>query len=94
MYKCVEKKKLSKAVEDDANNLSVSVKAMYIKIECNDFSHKIKWIEAYLQIIPTDFLGENSSNLTGAIPECKKSGESRTTNCVVVLRFDTNTKQE
>lgn len=42
MYKCVEKKKLSKAVEDDANNLSASVKAMYIEIECNDFSHKIK----------------------------------------------------
>lgn len=40
MYKCVEKKKLSKAAEEDANNQSASVAAMYIEVECNDFPQK------------------------------------------------------
>lgn len=40
MYKCAEKKKLSKAAEDDASNLSASVAATYIEVECNDFPQK------------------------------------------------------
>lgn len=41
MYKCTEKKKLSKAAEDDASNLSASVAAMHIVESAMTFHRKI-----------------------------------------------------
>lgn len=68
--------------KDDVNCLNASVTAMYIEVECDIFPQRKQRIETNWQVISTNVLGTDSSNLTAVILECKKSQASRTTNFV------------